>query len=104
MTAALSLGVLGGTCILGDVVLKDRPAALSINTGMTEERGGLISDMGALLDRVRTTLLQLNRDQEHNPLEGLEGHHLAVATAAGDQCSLRTAVGGRQDQPSSARL
>ena len=47
MTEALSLGVLGGTCILGDVELKDRPSALSIGTGMTEERGGLISDMGA---------------------------------------------------------
>ena len=46
-TAALSLGVLGGTCILGDAEAKDRPAASSISTGMTEERGGLISDMGA---------------------------------------------------------
>ena len=71
---------------------------------MTGEIDGLISAMGALLDSVRTTLLQLNRDQEPDSLEGLEGHHLAVATAAGDQCSLRTAVGSRQDQPSSARL
>ena len=45
--AALSLGVLGGTCMLGDAEAKDRPAASSINTGMTEERDGLISDMGA---------------------------------------------------------
>ena len=45
--AALSLGVLGGTCILGDVEVKDSPAALSISTGMAEGRGGLISDMGA---------------------------------------------------------
>ena len=45
--AALSLGVLGGTCTLGDAEVKDRPAALSISTEMTEERDGLISDMGA---------------------------------------------------------
>ena len=104
MTAALSLGVLGGTCILGDVELKYRPAALSISTGMTEERGGLISDMGALLDRVRTTFLQLNCDQERNPSEGLEGHHLALAASAGDQCSFWPVVGGRQDQPSGSCL
>ena len=33
--------------MLGDAEAKDRPAASSISTGMTEERGGLISDMGA---------------------------------------------------------
>jgi len=40
------LGVLGGTCILGGAEVKDRPVASSISTGMTEERNGLISDMG----------------------------------------------------------
>ena len=45
--AALSLGARGGICILGGAEAKDRPAASSINTGMTEERDGLISDMGA---------------------------------------------------------
>ena len=104
MTAALSLGVLGGTCILGDVELKDRPAALSISTGMTEERGGLISDMGAQLDRVRGSWVQLSRDQEPDPSEGLEGHHLALAASAGDQCSFWPVVGGRQDQPSGSCL
>ena len=44
---ARSLGVLGGTCILGGAKAKDRPAASSISTGMTEDRDGLISDMGA---------------------------------------------------------
>ena len=102
--AVLSLGVLGGTCILGGVEAKDRPAASSINTGMTEERDGLISDMGAQLDRVRRSSVQLSRDQESDPSEDLEGHHLAVEVAAGDQCSLWTAVGCRQDQPSCARL
>ena len=71
---------------------------------MTEERDALISDMGAQLDKVRGLWLQLSRDQEPDPSEGLEGHHLAVEVAAGDQCSLWTAVGGRQDQPSGARL
>ena len=71
---------------------------------MTGESDGLISAMGALLDRVRTTLVQLNRDQEPDPSEGLEGHHLAVAASAGDQRTLWTALGGRQDQPSGARL
>ena len=47
MSAALSLGVLGGTYILGGAEAKDRPAASSISTGMTEEKDGLISDMGA---------------------------------------------------------
>ena len=47
MTAALSLGVLGGTCILGDAEAKDRLAASFISTGMTEERDGLISEVGA---------------------------------------------------------
>ena len=64
----------------------------------------MISDMGALLDRVRTTLVQLNRDQEPDPSEGLEGHHLAVAASAGDQRSLWNVVGGRQDLPSGACL
>ena len=71
---------------------------------MTGESDGLISAMGALLDRVRTTFVQLSRDQEPDPSEGLEGHHLAVEVAAGDQCSLWTVVGGRQDQPSGACL
>ena len=31
---------------LGGVEAKDRPAASSISTGMTDEGGGLISDMG----------------------------------------------------------
>ncbi len=48
MTAALSLGVLGGTRILGDAEVKDRPAASSIRTGMTEERNGLISYVGVI--------------------------------------------------------
>ena len=60
--------------------------------------------MGALLDRVRKTLIQLNRDQAPDPSESLEGHHLAVAVAARHQCTIWFAVGGRQDQPSSARL
>ena len=71
---------------------------------MTGERDGLISDTGVLLDRVRRTVVQLNRDQEPDPSEGLEGHHLAVAVAARHQCTIWFAVGGRQDQPSSARL
>ena len=58
---------------------------------MTGESDGLISAMGALLDRVRKTFVQLSRDQEPDPSEGLEGHHLAVETAAGDQCALRSA-------------
>ena len=71
---------------------------------MTGESDGLISAMGALLDRVRTTLVQLNRDQEPLSSEGLEGHHMAVAVAACDQCTVWVAVGGGQDQPSSACL
>ena len=62
---------------------------------MTGENDGLISAMGALLDRVRTTLVQLNRDQAPDPSEGLEGHHLAVAVAARYQCTIWFAVGGR---------
>ena len=50
--AARSLGALGGTCILGGAEVKDRPVASSISTEMTKERDGLISDMGAQLDRV----------------------------------------------------
>ena len=101
---ALSLGVLGGTCILGGVEAKDRPAAWSINTGMTGERDRVISAMDALLDRVRITLVQLNRDQAPDPSKGLEGHHLAVAVAARNQGTIWFAVGGRQDQPSGACL
>ena len=71
---------------------------------MTGEIDGLISAMGALLDRVRTTLLQLNRDQESDSSEGLEGHHLEVAASAGDQRTLWNVVGGRQDLPSGACL
>ena len=89
------MGALGGTCILGGAEAKDRFADSSIRIGMTEERDGLISDMGALLDRLRTPWVQLSRDQESDPSEGLEGHHLAVEVAAGDQCSLWTVVGGR---------
>ena len=69
---------------------------------MTEERDGLISDMGALLDRLRRPWVQLSRDQESDPSEGLEGHHLAVEVAAGDQRTLWTSVGGRQEQPCGA--
>ena len=71
---------------------------------MTGEIDGLISAMGALLDRVRTTLLQLNRDQEPDSSEGLEGHHLEVAASVGDQRTLWNVVGGRQDLPSGACL
>ena len=71
---------------------------------MTGESDGLISAMGALLDRVRTTFVQLNRDQASDPSEGLEGHDLAVAVAARHQCTIWFAVGGRQDQPSGACL
>ena len=71
---------------------------------MAEERGGWISDMGALLDSVSGPWVQLSRDQEPDPSEGLEGHHLAVEIAAGYQCSLWTALGGGQDQPSCACL
>ena len=98
------MGVLGGTCILGGVEAKDRPAAWSINTGMTGERDTVISAMDALLDRVRITLVQLNRDQAPDPSEGLEGHHLAVAVAARHKCTVWFAMGGRQEQPRSARL
>ena len=75
------MGVPGGTCILGGAELKDRPVASSISTGMTEERDGVISDMGVLLDRVRRPWVLLSRDQEPDPSKGLEGHHLAVANA-----------------------
>ena len=71
---------------------------------MTGESDGLICDTGVLLDRVRTTLVQLNRDQEPDPSEGLEGHHVAVAASAGHQRSLWNVVGGRQDLPSGACL
>ena len=71
---------------------------------MTGESDGLISAMGALLDRVRKTLVQLNRDQAPDPSESLEGHHLAVAVAARHQRTIWFAVGGRQDQPSGACL
>ena len=71
---------------------------------MKGESDGLISDMGALLDRVLTTLVQLNRDQVLDPSEGLEGHYLAVASSAGDQRTLWNVVGGRQDPPSGACL
>ena len=39
---------------------------------MTGGSDGLISAMGALLDRVRKTLVQLNRDQAPDPSESLE--------------------------------
>jgi hypothetical protein len=45
--AARSSGVLGSICILGGAEARDRPAALSINTGVTGERDGVISNMGA---------------------------------------------------------
>ena len=60
--------------------------------------------MGAALDRVRSTLVQLIRDQETDPSEGLEGHYLAVAASASDQRTLWNVVGGRQDLPSCACL
>ena len=62
---------------------------------MAGESDGLISAIGALLDRTRTTLVQLSRDQAPDPSEGLEGHHLAVAVAARHQCTIWFAVGGR---------
>ena len=62
---------------------------------MTGKSDGLISAMGALLDRVRKTLVQLNRDQAPDPSESLEGHHLAVAASAGAQRAFWTPVGGR---------
>ena len=102
--AGLSSGVLGAICMLGDAEVKDRPAASSISTGMTEERDWLISDTGAQLDRVRGPWVQISHDQEPDSSEGLEGHHLAVATAVGDQRTLWTAVGSRQDQSSCSRL
>ena len=98
------MGARGGISILGGAEAKDRPVASSISTGMTEERDGLISDMGAQLDRVRRSWVQLSRDQEPNPAEGLERLYLALAAAAGDQCSLWTAVGCGQDQPGCARF
>ena len=45
--AALSLGVLAGTCILGVAEANDLPAASSISTGMKEERDLVISALGA---------------------------------------------------------
>ena len=51
--AALSLGFLCGTPILGGAEAQDRPASGSINTGMKGEGDGLISDLSVLLDRVR---------------------------------------------------
>ena len=53
---------------------------------------------------VRGPWVQLSRDQEPDPSEGLEGHHLALAASAGDQCSFWPVVGGRQDQPSGSCL
>ena len=89
------MGVLGGTCILVDAEAKVRPAASSTSTGMTEERDGLISDMGAWLGRVRGLWFQLIRDKEPDSSEGLEGRHLAVAVAARHKCTIWFAVGGR---------
>ena len=40
------MSVLGGTCIVGGAEEKDRLVTLSINTGMTEKRDELISEMG----------------------------------------------------------
>ena len=93
--AGLSMGALGGICILGGAVAKDRPAASSISTGMIGQRDGLISGLDASLDRVSNLLIQLSRDQEPHPCEGLEGYYLEVAFAARTQCTLWTAVGGR---------
>ena len=45
--AVLSSVVLGGICILGVAEARHRPAAWSINTEVTEERDGVISNMGA---------------------------------------------------------
>ena len=93
--AALSSGVLGSTYILGDAEAKDRPAASSISTGMIGQRDGLISGLDASLDKVARALVQLRRDPEPHPSEGLEGYYLEVAFAARTQCALWTAVGGR---------
>ena len=71
---------------------------------MTKDRSGLVSDISAQLDRVHILWVQLSRDQESDPSEGLEGHHLAVAASASDQRTLWTALGGRQDQPSGSCL
>ena len=43
---SFALAVLG-LAVLGGVEGNDRPAASSISTGMTEERDGLISEIGA---------------------------------------------------------
>ena len=45
----------------------------------------------------KTEEVQLSRDQESkpHPSEGLEGLHMAVEVAAGDQCTVWVAVGGR---------
>ena len=102
--AALFSDVLGGICILGGAEAKDRPVASSISTGMIGQRDGLTSDIDALVDRVCNPLVQLSRDPEPHPSEDLEGYYLEVASAARTQCTLWTAVGGRQDQPSGACL
>ena len=93
--AGLFSGVHGGICILGGAEAKDRPAASSISTGMIGQRDGLISGLDASLDRVPRPLVQLSRDPEPHPSEGLEGYCLEVAFAARTQCALWTAVGGR---------
>ena len=102
--AGLFSGVHGGICILGGAEARDRPAASSISTGMIGQRDGLISGLDASLDRVTSPLVQLSRNQEPDPAEGLESHYLEVAVAARSQCTLRTAVGGRQDHTSGACL
>ena len=63
---------------------------------------GLISGMGAMLDWVQSIWVQLGCDQEPDAAVGMKSYHLAMGASACDQRSLRTALGGRQGQPSSA--
>ena len=73
---------------------------------MKGEGDGLISDLSVLLDKGPRTfaLVKLCRDKGPDPSESFENHHLLVAASAGDQCSLWTALDGRQDKPKLSRL